>query len=97
MNFREPSDLTEEQGRYGEVFPKGSKLRRGRTVDPSHKGRWIYTWISISGFRGLKSVNIATGIAISRNAISRKLRGFVWGHRGVSEWTGGTPFRSFMG
>jgi hypothetical protein len=51
-NFREPLDLTEEQGRYGEVFPKGSKLRRGRTVDPSHKDRRIYTWIPYRGFVG---------------------------------------------
>jgi hypothetical protein len=53
--FRGLLDLAEEQGRYGEVFSKGSKLRRGRTIDPSHKGRWIYTWISISGIRRWKS------------------------------------------
>jgi hypothetical protein len=41
-NFHEPSDLLEKQGRYGEVFLKGSKLRRGRTVDLSHKDRRIY-------------------------------------------------------
>jgi hypothetical protein len=51
---REPLDLTEVQGRYNRVFPRGSKLRRGRAVDPSHKGRWIYTWNRVSGFRGLK-------------------------------------------
>jgi hypothetical protein len=66
VNFREPLDLTEEQGRYDEVFPKGSKLRRGRTIDPSHKGRWIYTWIPYRGFMGGSPVNIATGIAKSR-------------------------------
>jgi hypothetical protein len=34
---------------------KGSKLRRDRTVDPNHKGRCIYTWNPISGFRGWKT------------------------------------------
>jgi hypothetical protein len=42
MNFHEPSDLTEVQGRYDITFSKKSKLRRGRTVDPSHKGRRIH-------------------------------------------------------
>jgi len=40
---REPLDLTEVQGRYGEVFPNSSKLRRNRTIDLSHKDHWIYT------------------------------------------------------
>jgi hypothetical protein len=34
---------------------EGSNIRRGRTVDPSHKSHWIYTWILVSGFRGWKS------------------------------------------
>jgi hypothetical protein len=34
VNFREPLDCEKEQGRYGEVFPEGSKLRRDRTIDP---------------------------------------------------------------
>jgi hypothetical protein len=34
---------------------EGSKLRRGRTIDLSHKSHWIYTWILVSGFRGWKS------------------------------------------
>jgi hypothetical protein len=38
---REPSDLTEEQGITMSI-PKGSKLRRSRVIDPSHKGHWIY-------------------------------------------------------
>jgi hypothetical protein len=59
VNLREPLDLAEVQGRYDEVFPKGSKLRRARTVDPSHEDHWIYAWIRISGFPGLNSVNIA--------------------------------------
>jgi hypothetical protein len=67
---------------------KGSKLRRSRTVDPSHKGRWIYTWISISGFHRLKSRKLATGTTKSQSAKSQRLKGCV-GHRGVSEWTGG--------
>jgi hypothetical protein len=37
---------------------EGSKLRRGRTVDLSHKGHWIYTWIFVSSFHGWKSRNI---------------------------------------
>jgi hypothetical protein len=37
----EPSDLTKEKGSYASI-PKGSKLRRSRTVDPSHKSHWIY-------------------------------------------------------
>jgi hypothetical protein len=53
---REPSDLTEEQGSYNE-YSQRFKLRRGRTVDLSQQGRWICTWISISGFRRLKSRN----------------------------------------
>jgi hypothetical protein len=43
VNSREPLDLTEEQGRYVKVFATSSKLRRGRTVDPSHKGHQIYS------------------------------------------------------
>jgi hypothetical protein len=42
MSFREFLDLTKVQGRYNDVFSRGLKLRRGRTVDPSCKGRRIY-------------------------------------------------------
>jgi hypothetical protein len=42
-NHRKPSDLGKVQGKYGDVFLKISKFRRGRAVDPSHKGRRIYT------------------------------------------------------
>jgi hypothetical protein len=61
---------------------KGSNLRRGRTVDPSHKGRRICSWISISGFRGLKSRKHCNGnckIAI-RDIL--KANRIVWGHMG---------------
>jgi hypothetical protein len=35
-NHREPLDLAEVQGGYGEYFSsKGSKLRRGRAIDPT--------------------------------------------------------------
>jgi hypothetical protein len=33
---------------------KVSKFRRGMTIDPSHKGRWIYMWIFVSGFHRSK-------------------------------------------
>jgi hypothetical protein len=49
-NLREPLDLAEVQGRYDIIFSRGSKFRRGRAVDPSHKGRWIYTYIMYRGF-----------------------------------------------
>jgi hypothetical protein len=55
MKSREPLDFTEEQGRYNEAFFKYSKLRRGRTIYPSHQGHRIYMWICISGFCGWKS------------------------------------------
>jgi hypothetical protein len=53
--FRGPLYLKRVQGRYNNVFSKGPKLRRGRTIDPSHEDRRIYTWNRASGFRGLKS------------------------------------------
>jgi hypothetical protein len=48
---RESLDLGEVQGRYGNVFPKGSKLRRGRAVDPSQPGPLDYSRNRLSGFR----------------------------------------------
>jgi hypothetical protein len=48
--FHGPSDLGEVQGRYSDVFPKGSKLRRGRAIDQDHKDRGIYTYIVYRGF-----------------------------------------------
>jgi hypothetical protein len=47
-NLRESLNLTEVQGRYDEVFSRGSILRRDRTADPSHEDRLIYVWIRIS-------------------------------------------------
>jgi hypothetical protein len=49
---REPLDLTEESRGVTASIPKGSKLRRSRTIDPSHKGHWIYTWILYRVFVG---------------------------------------------
>jgi hypothetical protein len=73
----------EEQGSYHEYF-KGSKLRRSRTVDPSHKGRWIYTRIPISGFRGWKSRKLGNGNReITKREIPKAKR-IVWA-TGVSE------------
>jgi hypothetical protein len=81
MNLREPSDLVEVQGRYGVSFSKGSKLKRGRTVDPSHKGRRIYPCIRTSEFRGSNSVNLANGNReITIRDIPKAMR-IVWGHR----------------
>jgi hypothetical protein len=57
VKSHEPSDLTKEQGSYRECFQR-FKLRRGRAIDPSQQGRWIYPWISISWFRELKSQNL---------------------------------------
>jgi hypothetical protein len=42
VKFCRPLDLTKEKGRYDKVFPKGSKVRKGRTIDPSCKSRQIY-------------------------------------------------------
>jgi hypothetical protein len=55
MTSRGPLDLTEVQGRYSGVLSRGSKLRRGRTIDPSHKDHRIYMWDHASRFHGLKS------------------------------------------
>jgi hypothetical protein len=61
---------------------EGSKLRRGRTVDPSHKGRWIFAWNSISGFRRLKSRKLGNGNRkIMKHEIPKAKR-VVWGHKG---------------
>jgi hypothetical protein len=69
---------------------KGSKLKRSRTVDPSHKGCWIYTWIFVSGFRGWKSHKPCNGNhEITKHDIPKANRICV-GYGGVSEWTGGT-------
>jgi hypothetical protein len=76
---------------------KGSKLRRSRTVDPSHRGRWIYMWLAISGFQGWKTRKHCNG---NREITKRDIPKAKWiyvGHGGVSERTGGTLFRSFVG
>jgi hypothetical protein len=49
-NHRKPLDLGKVQGRYDDVFPKGSKLRRGGAIDQDHEGRWIHTYIVDRGF-----------------------------------------------
>jgi hypothetical protein len=48
--IRGPLDLGEVQGRYCRYSLRGLKLRRGRAIDPSHEGRWIYTYIVYRGF-----------------------------------------------
>jgi hypothetical protein len=58
---------------------KGSKLRRGRTVDSSRKGRRIYTWNPISGFHGWKSREHCNG---NREIMKRDIsmaKSTVWG------------------
>jgi hypothetical protein len=68
--------------------PKGSKLRRSRTVDPSPGvigfTRGIIFWVFASG----SPVNFATGIAKSRNVKSRRAKKIVWATR-IGRWTGG--------
>jgi hypothetical protein len=49
-NHRELLDLGKVQGRYDDIFPKGSKLRRGGAVDQDRKGRYIHTHIMDWGF-----------------------------------------------
>jgi len=96
MNFCESSDLTERKGRYGKYSLKiqilggaGSYIWAIRVVQFTCE--YLYR-----GFIGWSPVNLATRIAISRNAKSRRLRGFFVGHNGVSKWIGGMPFKSFM-
>jgi hypothetical protein len=85
---REPSDLTEEQGSYNE-YSQRFKLRRGRTVDLSQQGRWICTWISISGFRRLKSRNPCNRVReITKREVPKGRKDCV-GHRNRAGWTGG--------
>jgi hypothetical protein len=40
----------EVQGKISPVFPGDINLRRGRTIDTSHKGHWIYMNIVYQGF-----------------------------------------------
>jgi hypothetical protein len=42
------------QGRYDDVFPKGSKLRRGGAIDQDHEGRWIHMHIVDRGSEHLR-------------------------------------------
>jgi hypothetical protein len=68
---------------------KGSNLRRSRTIDPSHKGRWIYTWISISGFRRWKSCKLCNR---NRDIMKHKVpkaKKIMWATI-IGRWTGGT-------
>jgi len=47
---------------------KGSKLRKGRSVDRDHEDCWIYSWIGISGVRESRLQIFAT---ISRDIVKR--------------------------
>jgi hypothetical protein len=70
---------------------KGSKLRRSRTIDPSNKGRWIYTWISISGFHRLKFRKLCNG---NRNIPNREVpeaKRIVWAIEESAKRTSGAP------
>jgi hypothetical protein len=69
-------------------IPKGSKLRRSRTVDPSHKGRWIYMWISISGFGRWKSRKLCNeNHDITKRKVP-KAKKIMWATR-IRRWIGG--------
>jgi hypothetical protein len=95
--FRGPLDLERVQGRYADVFSKGSKLRRGRTVDLSHEDHRIYTWYSASRFRGLKSHEQRNkNHEITNRDILIGQRNSV-GPQELVEWTGGTSFRISQG
>jgi hypothetical protein len=60
-------------GSYTQVW-KGSKLRRGRAIDPSQPGPLDYSRDRLSGSREKSVQDLVTGIAILRYAISRRLR-----------------------
>jgi hypothetical protein len=60
---------------------EGSKLKRGRTIDPSREDRRIHTWDRASGFRGLKSREHCNG---NREIMTRDIptvKGIVWATR----------------
>jgi hypothetical protein len=59
-------------------IPKGSKLMRSRTVDPSQKGHWICKQIPISGFRGWKSCKLCNGNPDITNREVPKAKSMVW-------------------
>jgi hypothetical protein len=68
MNHRKTLDLGKVQGRYGDVIPKGSKLRRGGAVDQDHEGHWIHMHIVDRGFasRSFKIMDHESRYVISR-------------------------------
>jgi len=66
-------------------IPKGSKIKRSRNVDPSHKGRWIYTWIPISGLHRWKSYKLCNRNHDIWNHEAPKAKRIVW----VTEETSG--------
>jgi hypothetical protein len=51
------------------------ELRRVGAVDRDHEERGSYSWIGISGVREKEAEDLATGVAIGREAKSRRLRG----------------------
>jgi hypothetical protein len=51
------------QGRYDDVFPKGSKLRRGRTVDQGHEDCWIDSNIVCRDFVSRRAENLVSRVA----------------------------------
>jgi hypothetical protein len=57
VKSHEPSDLTKEQGSYGECFQR-FKLNRGRSIDSSQQEPLDFLRISISGFHGLMFQNL---------------------------------------
>jgi hypothetical protein len=93
-NHHEPLDLGELQGRYGDVFPKDSKLRRAFPLIQASGviGSLVESPIGIHEER---VVNLVTGIAKSRYAISRQLKGSVGPQRSwqVDRWHKSLGFR----
>jgi hypothetical protein len=71
-------------------IPKGSKLRRSRTIDPSHKGHWIYKWIPISGFRRWKSRKLCNGNHDIMKREVPKAKGWCGATEESARQTGGT-------
>jgi hypothetical protein len=74
-------DLGKEQGRYDNVFPKGSKLRRGRVVDQDHDGRWIHTHIMDRGFASQSFKILHQESRYFDMRYPDKSKDSVWGHR----------------
>jgi hypothetical protein len=61
-NLHESVDLVDVQGRYDNVFPKGSKIRRRRTVDQGHEDCWIDSNIVCHDFMSRRAKNLVSRV-----------------------------------